>query len=207
MARRVSAVGSFGAAIAVGVWLLAGSLLSDVAAAAENLDGFWIDSDGEVILEIRPCAASKSATKPSGPQPAAEPIAARCGRVAWLRIPEGPDGKPILDYRNPDVKLRNRPVCGLDVVVGFKPEGNGVWGGGSVYVSDHGMTFSGQATVLGPTKVKVTGYVGLPIFGSSEVWSRVAGPPETCAAVAARSNGAPAPAAQPAGGAAKAPVR
>ncbi len=150
--------------------LLAG--LAKPAAAAEPLDGFWIDSDGEVILEIGPCAAGG---------------AARCGKVAWLKQPNGADGKPQLDDKNPDPKLRSRPVCGLNVVTGFKRQSADTWGGGTVYVSDYGTSFSGSAQVLGATQVKVTGYVGIPFFGSSEVWSKVTQPVTPCWIAAASS--------------------
>ena len=42
------------------------------------------------------------------------------------------------------------------------------------------MSFSGEAEVLGPNHVKVSGYVLLPIFGSSEVWTRVNRKPPSC---------------------------
>jgi uncharacterized protein (DUF2147 family) len=38
------------------------------SARAENLDGYWMDSHGEVILQFGPCGRD------------------RCGRVAWLMI-------------------------------------------------------------------------------------------------------------------------
>jgi hypothetical protein len=71
-------------------------------------------------------------------------------------------------------------VCGLPVVIGFKKQPDGTWGDGTVYVPDHGTSFNGYAEVLGPNKVKVSGYVLLPIFGSSEVWTRVNREPPTC---------------------------
>jgi len=131
--------------------------------AAEKLDGYWMDSHGEVILDIGRCGR------------------ARCGKVAWLRKPRGPDGGPLRDFRNSDPKLRRRFVCGLYVVKDFKKQGDGTWGDGTVYIPDHGMTVSGYAQVLGPNRVKVTGYFLLPIFGSSEVWTRVTGEIPTCA--------------------------
>jgi uncharacterized protein (DUF2147 family) len=132
------------------------------AVARESLDGFWQDSDGEVILEIRPCGS------------------AWCGKVAWLKQPLGPDGLALRDYRNPDPALRKRPVCGLQVVTDFKKQADGTWGDGTVYVSDEGMSFSGYAEALSPTQIKVTGYVGLAIFGASEVWTKVSKPGEAC---------------------------
>lgn len=132
------------------------------AEAGENLDGYWMDSDGEVILNIGKCGD------------------ARCGRVAWLRKPRGPDGGPLRDYKNPETSLQTRFVCGLPVVIGFKKQSDGTWGDGTVYVPDHGMTLSGYAEVLNPNQVKVSGYVLLPLFGSSEIWTRVNRKPPSC---------------------------
>lgn len=132
------------------------------AAAAPRLEGFWMDSDGEVIIEVAACSSG------------------RCAKVAWLKQPLGPDGKALRDYKNPDAKLSSRAVCGLEIISGFKQQADGTWGGASVYVPDIGSSFSGKAVVLSETQIKVTGYVVLPIFGSSEVWTRVAGPPKTC---------------------------
>ena len=167
------------------------------AMAAENLSGFWMDADGEVIIEWGTCGDSQ------------------CGKVAWLKKPLGPDGLPLRDYRNSDSKLQSRPVCGLEVVSGFKKQPDGTWGGGTVYVSDMGSSYSGYAEVLDATRVKVTGYVLLPIFGESEVWTRVAGPKERCSANAPKAaepqwttktapSAAPAPIAAPKTGAVKA---
>jgi uncharacterized protein (DUF2147 family) len=146
---------------------LAGSfaaLLATVggAHAGERLDGYWMDSDGEVLLQIGRCGN------------------ARCGRVAWLRKPRGPDGGPLRDFRNPDPRLQTRFVCGLPVVTGFKKQPDGTWSDGTVYVPDHGMSFSGYAEVLNVNQVKVSGYVFLPIFGSSEVWTRINRKPPSC---------------------------
>lgn len=133
-----------------------------VSQAGERLDGYWMDSDGEVLLNIGRCGN------------------ARCGKVAWLRKPRGPDGGPLRDFRNPNAKLRSRLVCGMTVVWGFKKQRDGTWGDGTVYVPDHGMSFSGYAQVLGRNHVKVTGYVLIPLFGSSEVWTRVNRMPPSC---------------------------
>jgi len=149
-----------GLAYLVATFALAASTAG--ARAAERLDGFWMDSDGEVLLQIGRCGNT------------------RCGRVAWLRKPRGPDGGPLRDFRNPDPRLKSRFVCGMVVVSGFKKQRDGSWGDGTVYVPDKGMSFSGEAQVLGPNHVKVSGYVLLPIFGSSEVWTRVNRQPPTC---------------------------
>jgi len=142
--------------------LIVGLAAAHSANAGENLDGFWMDSDGEVILNIGPCGD------------------ARCGKVAWLKKPRGADGAPLRDYKNPDANLQSRFVCGLPVVTGFKKQPDGTWGDGTVYVPDHGMSFSGYAEVLNPVQVKVSGYVLIPLFGSSEVWTRITRKPPSC---------------------------
>lgn len=136
--------------------------LSVRPASATELDGFWMDSHGEVILEVENCGREM------------------CAKVVWLRLPYGPDRLPLKDFRNPDAALQNREVCGMRVITGFTKQPDGTWGGGNVYVPDLGMSFSGYAEVLSPTQIKVRGYVFLPLFGATEVWSRVAEPPYHC---------------------------
>ena len=157
--RLTAAVAAFAAATAAASGVKAG----------EYLDGLWMDSDGEVILEWGPCGNG------------------RCAKVAWLKQPLGPEGLPLSDYRNPDPKLRSRLVCGLDVATGFTKQSDGTWDGGSVYVPDEGKSYSGLAEVLSPTAVKVTGYIGLPIFGESEVWTKVLRPVDRCWVTAPKS--------------------
>lgn len=130
-------------------------LLVAPARADDALHGYWMDSHGEVILEIGSCGGTM------------------CGKVAWLRLPLGPDGKLITDYRNPDPALRERPVCGLEVVSGFAKQPDGTWKDGTVYVSDYGTSFSGYAEQVSATEMKVTGYVLIPLLGQSEVWTKV----------------------------------
>lgn len=91
------------------------------------------------------------------------------------------------DYRNPDPSLRTRPVCGLEVVSNFKKQPDGSWGDGTVYVSDQGASYSGYAEILSSTQIKVTGYIGLPIFGVSEVWTKVTRPVEVCSGAAPKA--------------------
>lgn len=131
-------------------------------ASATELDGFWMDSHGEVILEVENCGAEM------------------CAKVVWLRLPYGPDRRPLKDFRNPDASLQRRAVCGMRVITGFTKQPDGTWGGGNVYVPDLGMSFSGYAQILSPTQIEVRGYVFLPLFGSTEVWSKVAEPPYHC---------------------------
>jgi uncharacterized protein (DUF2147 family) len=160
--RRANIAGIARALAGVAIVIAALGAVAAELRAEPGLDGYWMDSHGEVILEVGSCAIGK------------------CARVAWLRLPNGPDGKPLLDYRNSDPALQKRPVCGLEVISGFTKQPDGTWGGGTVYVSDLGQSFSGYAEILSPTQVNVRGYILLPIFGESEVWSRVTKPFDHC---------------------------
>jgi uncharacterized protein (DUF2147 family) len=142
--------------------VVAALAFSTVGLRAESLDGYWMDSHGEVIMQFGACGKD------------------RCGKVAWLKKPRGPDRGPLRDFRNSDTKLQSRFVCGLVVVTGFKKQPDGTWANGTVYVPDLGTSFSGYAEVLSANKVKVSGYMLLPIFGSSEVWTRMPRKPPTC---------------------------
>jgi hypothetical protein len=41
-----------------------------------------------------------------------------CGRIVWLLRPRAPDGQPDVDRLNPDPILRQRPLCGLTIILG-----------------------------------------------------------------------------------------
>ena len=168
-------------------------LMLSAASAGEPLDGFWMDSDGEVIVEVKQCGAD------------------RCATVAWLKQPLGLDGGPLRDYRNPDPALQQRFVCGLNVISGFVKQEDGTFDNGTVYVPDEGKTVSGAAKILDASHIEVRGYVGLKIFGETEVWSRVTAPPRRCTADLPKQAGSappnPAAAAAPAAPKPAAPKR
>ena len=74
------------------------------AQAAEPIAGRWVTDDGKAIVTIGRC----------GP--------VTCGRITRILAPT-PDGPPV-DRNNPDPRLRNRPVQGLEVLSGFTDAGN-----------------------------------------------------------------------------------
>ena len=41
-----------------------------------------------------------------------------CGRVSWLSIPRDPLGRWVLDKKNPEQALRQRPLCDLTIFWG-----------------------------------------------------------------------------------------
>ena len=86
--------------------------------------------------------------------------------------PPGSPGKRDFDDRNPDPALRSRRLDGLVIMTGFKYAGNGRWKNGTVYDPDSGNTYKCTARLLDPDTLKIKGYIGIPLLGRSEIWTR-----------------------------------
>jgi uncharacterized protein (DUF2147 family) len=133
---------------------------SSAQAQSPNVDGVWKSEDGEGMIEVSPCPA--------------EP-AARCGKIVWIKTPLTTEGKPLTDANNPDAKLQKRPMCGVEILTGMKPTGDGSFGGGLIYDPEEGKTYKGSFKLDGAA-LKVTGFVDAPILGKlseSDNWTRV----------------------------------
>lgn len=98
------------------------------------------------------------------------------GKIVWLKNPiDDETGKPKLDKKNPDVKLRSRPIMGLDILTGFKFDGSDEWESGTIYDPKSGNTYSCYMTFTDKTKntLKVRGYIGISLIGRTTYWTRV----------------------------------
>ena len=84
----------------------------------------------------------------------------------------GMAGKPRTDRYNPDPELRARRVIGLQIMEGFAREGDNRWEGGTIYDSDNGRTYRSRLTLLSPNRLELHGYIGIPLFGRSSIWTR-----------------------------------
>jgi len=110
------------------------------------------------------------------------------GTIVWLEKPlYGPNeerpGQPKVDLNNPDPKLRERPVIGLEILHGFKWNARkNRWDGGTIYDPGNGKTYKCKMTLENPDTLKVRGFIGFSLLGRTEVWHRVPAIPETPAA-------------------------
>lgn len=148
--------GSIG--LALFLWLISASL---VLAADDGVTGTWKTADGRALIEMYHCGAKI------------------CGRVAWLREPcfpaddrEGMAGKPRIDRYNPDPEKRNRRVIGLQIMEGFARNGDNRWDHGTIYDADTGRIYRSRITLVGPNRLELHGYIGIPLFGRSSIWTR-----------------------------------
>jgi len=60
------------------------------------------------------------------------------GKIVWMMEKEE-DGTPLKDKENPVDSLRSRTVEGLQIMSGFKYEGDNIWSGGTFYAAKKGM--------------------------------------------------------------------
>ena len=132
--------------------VLALPLLAQPAAAQAPapIAGRWIAEDGSAVVTLAPCSANSTTY---------------CGRVSRFLVAEPKGG--FRDARNPDPKLRNRPVLGASVFTGLVASGK-VWKGRGYSVKD-GRHFSATLTAKG-TKLTVRGCV--TIICRTVVWTR-----------------------------------
>lgn len=95
------------------------------------------------------------------------------GVICWLAEPFEADGGMVLDTENPRAALRTRPLMGLPILTGLNQTGLRTWTDGTLYDPTDGSTYRGTVTLTSPTSLELRGYVGIPLFGRSETWSRL----------------------------------
>ncbi len=124
--------------------------------------GWWLEQTGRAGILIAPCGAQL------------------CGHIEWLNQPLTPQGQVKTDIHNPDSGLHGRPICGLPVIWGFVPDNGGGWSGGWIYDPDAGKTYKSVMHVQADGSLRVRGYIGIPLIGRSEVWTRPPAPLTPC---------------------------
>ncbi len=79
--------------------------------------------------------------------------------------------KPRLDAKNPVPQLRDRPVVGLQVLRNCEFK-RGAWRG-RIYDPGSGHTFKSHIKRAADGSLRVRGYVGLALFGKTQVFEPV----------------------------------
>ena len=95
------------------------------------------------------------------------------GKIVWLREPNNEEGKPKVDKNNPDEKLRNTPLLGYRMLKDFVYTGEKNWEDGTIYDPENGSTYSCEITMTDENTLDVRGFIGLSVFGRTDVWKRV----------------------------------
>ena len=94
------------------------------------------------------------------------------GKLDWIKVPNDEQGKPKTDKNNPDKALQSRPDLGLELLKDFTFDGEKVYEDGTIYDPKSGKTYSCKMVMDG-NKLKIRGYVGISLFGRTEVWTKV----------------------------------
>jgi uncharacterized protein (DUF2147 family) len=119
-----------------------------------EVSGIWLTQAGDAKVRVSKCGGGI------------------CGVVVWLRDPIDPaTGKPAVDDKNPNPALAKRPMIGLPLFMGMRPNGANKWSG-QIYNADDGSSYASNISLTGPDALKVEGCVGALCGG--ENWTRSA---------------------------------
>lgn len=81
----------------------------------------------------------------------------------------------LTDEKNPDPARRRLVLRGQVILRGMKYDGDGNWSGGTIYDPKKGKEYKCQVELLAPGSLKVRGYIGIPLLGISQKWTRYIG--------------------------------
>ncbi len=137
-------------------FLLAG-LGAVQAETPRDPSGTWLTGDGRAKIQIDRCGANASHV---------------CGKVVWLKVPTTDTGAPRTDIKNPDPKKRARPVIGLQLIEGLRPE-DGKFAG-QIYNVEEGKTYDVSVERESESELSVSGCL-LKVLCGSQTWTRVPG--------------------------------
>lgn len=136
--------------------VLASAVFPGSLALAEPPEiGLWFDDTGRGAVQIEPCGDRL------------------CGHIAWLEKETNADGKPLRDKHNPEADMRNRLICGIQVLGNLAPMSDGSWGAGWVYDPKVGKSYDVEIKLADPNTLIVFGYAGVKLFGKTlPPWKR-----------------------------------
>jgi uncharacterized protein (DUF2147 family) len=117
--------------------------------------GIWNTERNEAQIQIAPCGN------------------ALCGHIVALREPRDPaTGRPKVDGNNRDARLRRRPLLGLTIVTGMKPDGRpGRWSG-QVYNPRDGGIYPAAMTMKGAGTLLLEGCLLKNMLCRGQTWAR-----------------------------------
>lgn len=132
------------------VLAIALGLPGGAAAAAPTIQGNWLTNDHKAIVSIAPCGRQM------------------CGTIA--RVLDTSPSATKTDVKNPDPRLRGRPIAGMPILTGF--EGGGAsWKGGRAYDPKSGKSYRSTLALDPDGSLKVSGCI--LFICETQRWTRV----------------------------------
>lgn len=135
--------------------LLLSGLASASAETGKDPSGTWLTEDGRAKIRIDRCGAGQAQV---------------CGKVVWLKVATTDAGTPRTDIKNPDPKKRTRPVIGLPLIEGLKPDEQKF--SGEIYNVEEGKTYQVSLERESPSELSVSGCL-LKVLCGSQTWTKV----------------------------------
>lgn len=138
------------------VTLIAFSLIFPIfAQGADRIIGVWFNGDKSSKIEISKNEAGKFE-----------------GHIVWLKEPNDAAGEPKTDHNNPQAKLAQRPLLGLQVLSELDYKGKGKYDDGKIYDPQSGKTYSAKAEMVNNNTLALRGYIGISFAGRTVTWTR-----------------------------------
>jgi len=136
--------------------LIGGMSLSQMALAEHaGAVGVWLTQGGKSKVQIYDCGRKL------------------CGKIIWLKEPKNEAGTEKLDVNNPDEQLQKRKILGLGLLSDFVVDEyeDHAWTSGKIYNPEDGDIYSCNMELQDDGSLEVHGYVGLPLFGKTQIWT------------------------------------
>lgn len=109
--------------------------------------GDWMTANGHGVVQIARCGN------------------ALCGRIVGI---DRPPGAPM------PTDAQGKPQCGLTIITDGTPTPDGAWLG---HITDprDGSAYQAEIRVDGAGRLHLRGFVGIPLFGQTQIWHRFTG--------------------------------
>ena len=121
-------------------------VLCALASTAYAQTGRWITASGNLEIEIAPCGQ------------------ALCGTAVRV-LANNSMSTPGRSMTS------NVPGLGLRIMRDFTSTGDGVWTG-YIYDRENGKTYRCRMRELNPDQLEIHPYIGIPLFGQTQIWHR-----------------------------------
>lgn len=113
--------------------------------------GRWVTESGNLEVEIAPCSSGG---------------ATLCGKVVKVMA-----NRSMAGPGQAGEFADKRPALGMTLLSGFKPSGANEHQG-EIYNRENAKTYSATLTPVGTDQLRVHAYVGIALFGKTQVWRR-----------------------------------
>ncbi len=125
------------------------------ASQPQSSMGLWLTEAKTAHVQLAPC-----------PDAARGPL---CGTIVKLLKDE--DSR---DGRNADPALRTRRIEGMVFLHDFKKGSEpNTFEGGTIYNAKDGKNYSANVALQADGTLRLRGYAGLAMFGTTQIWTRV----------------------------------